>query len=181
VARVVAALVVLLAAGGCNRPSYERRATTEPTVAGRSAGAYADFEAAKAAFARTDGPMTAVLEDAAWIRLEPDPGQAEERHPDYAAGLTTFEVTLETDAFVRPTDETYLLADSTGRSVTAKPTSWRGGTTPSGRTQVATFTLAFPHVLTGDLDWIRLTRQGAGGGTVQWDLRAPPPVPPTGR
>jgi hypothetical protein len=174
----VLAAVAVLGAAGCNRgPSYDQRATTEPTVAGRSSASYADFEAAKSAFARTDGPMTAVLEDAAWIRLEPDPGQAEQRHPDYAAGLTSFEVTLETDAFVRPTDETYVLTDSTGRSVTTRPTSWRGGTTPSGRTQVANFTLAFSHVLTGDLDWIRLTRQGAGGGTVQWDLRAPPAVP----
>jgi hypothetical protein len=171
------ALLALSACAACSGPSYEPRAATAPTVAGSTPAPYADFQAAKAAFARTDGPLTAVLEDAAWIRLEPDPAQAEARHADYAAGLTAFEVTLETDGFVRPTDETYVLTDSTGRSVSSKPTSYRGGASPSGRRQVATFTISFPHVLTKDLEWIRLTRQGAGGGVVQWDLRAPPAAP----
>ena len=51
---------------------------------------------------RSDGAMTAVLEDASWIRLEPDPVTAAERHRDYFQGLTTFDVTLLTEHFARP-------------------------------------------------------------------------------
>jgi hypothetical protein len=170
VAPVAAAL--LLAASACARgPSYEPSGPATPTVAGGPAPAYGDLAAATTAFSRTDGPLTATLEDAAWIRLEPDPDTAAERHPDYAAGLTAFQVTLRTDGFVRPTEETYVLTDSTGASVSSKPTSYRGSSEAAGRTQVASFALSFRHVLSKDVRWIRLTRHGAGGGVVQWDVR----------
>src|SRR5687767_6701410 len=159
--------LVLLALASCRSgPRYEPQGEVSPTVAGTTPRAYADLVSAKTAFARTDGPLTAVLEDASWIRLEPDPEQAAERHPDYAAGLTAFEVTVETDGFVRPTDEVYVLTDSTGRSVSAKPASYRNAAEVGGRKQVATFTLSFRHILSKDVRWIRLDRQGAGGGTV---------------
>jgi hypothetical protein len=166
------AVVVLAAAAACARgPSYDPSGHARPTVSGGQAATFPDLAAAKAAFSRTDGPFTAVLEDASWIRLEPDPDQAEQRHPEYAAGLTSFEVTVWSDSFVRPTEENYVLTDSTGRSVSAKPTSYRGTSPPGGRAHVANFTLAFRHVLSKDVEWLRLTREGAGGGTVEWRFR----------
>ena len=168
--RAAAAALLVLAAGCSTGPRYAPKGAVAPTVSGGGSNAYPDLVAAKTAFARTDGPLTAVLEDAAWIRLEPDPTSAAERHPDYVSGLTSFEVTLKTDTFVRPTEETYVLQDSLGQSVSSKPTAYRGSSEASGRTQVATFTLSFPHVLTKDIEWVRVTRQGVGGGTVQWDF-----------
>jgi hypothetical protein len=165
----IAALAVGLSA--CSGPRYPSEGTVAPTVSGAPSASFDDLARAKAAFSRTNGPLTATLEDAAWIRLEPDPEQAEERHPDYAAGLTTFEVLLQTEGFVRPTEELYVLTDSLGQSLTSKPTRYRGSTEMGGRPQVAAFSLSFRHVVTKDVKWLRLTRQGAGGGTVQWDFR----------
>ena len=114
------ALVVGAAFPGC-QGSAPARGASRPTVEGGQAAAFQDLEAAKAAFRRSDGPMTALLDDAAWIRLEPDPSGVATRHESYLQGLTTFEVTLSTKDFVRPTGETYVLADSTGASVVASP------------------------------------------------------------
>jgi hypothetical protein len=167
-------LAVACAAAACSSgPRYARGGSVAPTVSGAqppAAPSFSDLAAAKAAFARTDGDMTAVLEDAAWIRLEPDASRAAERHADYAAGLTSFEVTLKTDTFVRPTDEVYVLTDSTGANVSSRPTSYVGGDEQGGRKQVASFTLSFRHVLDRSVKWVRLTRQGAGTSTVQWDF-----------
>jgi hypothetical protein len=166
-----AALVVplALALAACT-PSAPARGAARPTVEGGGAAAYADLDAAKAAFRRSDGALTAVLEDASWIRLEPDPATASERHPAYLRGYTAFEVSLLTADFVRPTEETYVLTDSTGASVRAKPASWRGGTDGTARKHVATFALEFDHLTSKDVRWLRLTRQGPGGGSVQWDF-----------
>ena len=167
------ALASLVAAAGCNNgPSYPSRGAARPTVEGGTAPqAYSDFAAARAAFSRSDGAMTAVLEDASWIRLEPDPVTAAERHRDYFQGLTTFDVTLLTEHFARPTEEEYLLEDSTGARVTARPESYKGDMkTGFGPRNLATFTLPFAHAMSKSVRWLRLTRKGEGGGTVTWEF-----------
>lgn len=169
--------VVLLAALSCvactGGPSYERRGSATPTVSGGAAPAYANLEAARTAFTRKDGPLTALLLDTAWIRLEPDPASAQERHPEYFEGYTSFELSLETQKFSRPTQETYLLEDSTGVSVTAKPTAYKGDFQRGfGPKFAATFKLVFPHAMSKDVRWLRLTRKAPEGGVVTWEFPA---------
>jgi hypothetical protein len=169
-ATLAGAALAALAAGACTGGA-PARGSARPTVEGGGDGGYADLAAAKAAFARSSGPLSAVLLDAAWIRLEPDPSEAESRHPDYFAGLTSFQVSVMTQDFVRPTDETYLLEDSTGASVTAKPESYRHDVTRGlGPKHATTFDLTFRHAMSKDVRWLRLTRRGPGGGTVEWSF-----------
>jgi hypothetical protein len=175
--RKAAVPVVLLAAltlatgAACRTESIKARGESAGTVSGAAGATFADATAAKTAFTRVGGPMTAILQDAAWIRLEPDPERAEERYPDYFRGFTTIDVVLRTKAFVQPTKETYLLEDSTGARVTTKPESYRGDTLRDfGPKNEAVFTLVFPHVLSKDATWLRLTREGAEGGVVTWDM-----------
>jgi hypothetical protein len=164
-------LVLLAAALSACTASAPARGQARATVEGGAAPDYAGMEAAKAAFTRSQGPVTAVLQDASWIRLEPDPAAAEKRHPEYFAGLTVVDVILNTDHFARPTDEDYVLEDSTGVRVSARPKSYQGDVQRGfGPKHLATFTVAFPHALSKDVRWIRMTRQGPGGGSVQWDL-----------
>ena len=168
----VLALAAAALAACNNGPSYPGRAASHVTVeGGGTAPAFADLASARAAFSRTDGAMTAVLEDASWLRLEGDPATAAERHPEYFAGLTTFEVALLTEHFARPTDEDYLLEDSTGARATAKPSSYKSDVKGGfGPRNYATFTLAFRHTLSKSVRWLRLSRAGEGGGHVQWDF-----------
>ena len=167
---VLPVLALVACAGGS---SYQRRGGASATVDGAApATAYADAAAAKAAFTRSDGPVTATLYDAAWIRLEPDPASAPQRYPEYFEGYTTIGVSLRTDNFVQPTKETYVLEDSTGQRVSTSPEKYRGDTLRGfGPRHAAEFTLVFPHVLSKDVAWVKLTRVGDGGGVVQWDLR----------
>jgi hypothetical protein len=165
------ALLCGLVASACSRSSYDAKGAATPTVAGTGAAAYAGLDEARRAFSRSDGPMTAILLDAAWIRLEPDPATAEERYPGYFEGYTSFDVTLETQQFARPTEEAYLLEDSTGKSVTAKPTRYKGDFQRGfGPKFAATFQLVFPHVLAKDVRWIRLSRRTGEKGTMTWDF-----------
>ena len=168
------ALVALsLTVAACNNgPSYPNSGKSQPTVEGGTAGAaYGDLAAARAAFARSDGAMTATLEDAAWIRFEPNPAAASERHPEYFAGLTTFDVVLLTEHFARPTDEDYLLEDSAGARVTAKPVSYTADMkTGFGPRNAAAFKLVFKHTMSKSVRWLRLTRAGEGGGKVMWEF-----------
>ena len=151
---------------------YRSGGSIAPTVAG-TAGAttYPSPEAAKAAFSRTNGPLTAVLEDVTWIRLEADPQTAEQRYASYFRGLTVIDVQIHTANFARPTEETYLLEDSAGVRVTSKPETFtsaiQGGLGPKF---FAEFQLTFPHTLSKDVRWVRLTRQAPEGGTVTWDM-----------
>ncbi len=173
--RASVGLVVLacaLGATGCSKAgSFRAKGSTGLTVSGGEAVATQDPAAAKTAFTRQDGPLTAALLDASWIRLEPDPAKAEERHPEYFQGFTVVEVTLQTQNFVQPTKETYLLEDSTGARVTTKPEVYKGETIRGfGPKHLAEFTLVFPHVVSKDVTWIRLTRMGAEGGTVSWEI-----------
>lgn len=157
---------------GCSQgPSYDRTGVATPTVSGGTGAAYADLEAARASFSRKDGPLTAILLDTAWIRLEPDPSKAEQRHPEYFEGFTSFEASLETQKFSRPTDEVYLLEDSTGRSVTTKPTAYKGDFQRGfGPKFAATFKLVFPHAMSKDVRWIRLTRKAPEAGVLRWEF-----------
>jgi hypothetical protein len=170
-ARVLVLGLFASSLGACSGSSFKSRGAATPTVAGEARTDATDPVAARAAFTRSGGPLTAVLEDASWIRLEPDPARAEERHPEYFRGLTVVDVELKTNGFVQPTAETYLLEDSTGARVTAKPVSYKGDTLKDfGPKHYAQFTLVFPHVLSKDCTWLRLTREGAEGGKVEWDL-----------
>jgi hypothetical protein len=171
--RVVPCLSLLLAAlaGAACSGGPPARGEARATVEGGAGPAYADLAAAKAAFTRSSGPLTAVLVDAAWIRYEADTAQAETRYPDYFAGLTTFQVAVLTPDFIRPTDEAYLLEDSTGAAVAAKPVSYRHDVTQGlGPKHATTFDLTFRHAMSRDVQWLRLTRQGAGGGVVEWSF-----------
>jgi hypothetical protein len=105
------------------------------------------------------------------LRLEGDRAKTETLHRDYLEGLTEFEVLLQTQHFARPTEEDYLLEDSTGVRLTARPISYKGDTAKGfGPKHVAQFNLTFPHTMSKDVRWLRLTRQGAEGGVVQWDF-----------
>jgi hypothetical protein len=173
VRRAAPLVLALLAASlpGCT--GARDRGEARPTVAGGAGPAYPDLATAKAAFTRSNGPMSAVLVDTAWLRYEPDPDRAEERHPDYFRGLTSFQVVVATLNFVRPTDETYVLEDSTGTRVTSKPERYVGDTVKGlGAKHSATFDLTFSHAMSRDVRWLRLTRQGEGGGTVEWSFPA---------
>ena len=164
-------LGLVFAAAGCT-PGAEHpaRGAVRPTVEGGSGpAAFADLETARAAFTRHDGPLTAILEDAAWIRYEPDPGTAEERHAAYFEGRTAFQVTTVTKAFLRPTEETYVLEDSNGVRLTARPTTYKGEILKFGPARfLSTFTLEFSHALTKDVKWVRLLRDAPEGGRVEW-------------
>lgn len=166
-------LVLSVTLPGCTGSSgYRAKGDATPTVAGEALPTATDPSKARAAFTREDGPLTATLSDASWIRLEPDPARAEARHPEYFQGLTVVDVVLRTQAFVQPTKESYLLEDSTGARVTAKPETYKGDTLKGfGAKHAAEFRLVFPHVLSRDATWVRLTRAGAEGGVVTWDLR----------
>lgn len=167
------ALLVAVAVAACNNgPSYPNRGKSQPTVEGGTASAaYPDLAAARSAFTRSDGGMTATLEDAAWIRYEPDSAAAPDRHPEYFAGLTTFDVALLTDHFARPTDEDFLLEDSTGMRVTSKPGSYKSDLkTGFGPRNAATFKLVFKHTMSKAVRWLRLSRSGEGGGKVTWEF-----------
>lgn len=165
--------IAALAAACSSGPSYEKQGAATPTVSGAAPTSYASLEAAKATFTRKEGPMTALLLDAAWIRLEPDPAKAEERHPEYFEGFTSFDVVLATQTFMRPTDESYLLEDSTGTSVTTKPKAYTGDFSRGfGPKFVSTFKLVFPHAMSKDVRWLRLTRTGGEAGKVSWEFPA---------
>jgi hypothetical protein len=166
------AAALLLLAPGCTRGTvYSRQGALQPTVAGRAPATYTSLEQAKAAFSRSQGAMTAILEDAAWIRLEGSPEEAAQRHPAYFEGLTTFRVQVATDQIVRPTQETFLLEDSTGGRVVSKPETFKTDLGEGFGPRVLTeFTLTFPHTLSSEMRWIRLTREGPGGGTVSWEF-----------
>ncbi len=165
--RLLLPAAALLAA--CN--AAPSKGEVRPTVEGGATPASADAAKAKAEFTRSSGPLTATLVDAAWVRLEADPDRAQERYPEYFAGYTSFQVRVETYNFARPTDETYLLEDSLGARVTAKPTAFHGDTQSGfGPKHAASFDLVFPHAMTKGVRWLRLTRQGEGGGVVEWSF-----------
>lgn len=179
-----AVLVVLLlaAATGCqNRPPGEGvpGGDVSPTVAGGPEASFASFQEAKLAFTRSAGTLTATLEDAAWIRLEPNPAQAEQRHRAYFEfGYTSFEVTIRSLRFTQPTAEEFLLEDSLGGRLTSKPISYEGAMRlEENQWWTNRFSVSFAHTLTADVRWIRLTRV-SDGSQVEWAFPAGGPAAP---
>ncbi len=180
----VLALGLTLAAcqGGGSNP-LPATGAARPTVAGGAAPGYANLADAQRAFTRMspDGVLIATLEDSAWIRFEADPDTATERHRAYFEyGYTTFNVTLRSQAFTRPTDETFLLEDSTGARHTASPLRYDSAMTLVDDRYQYTFDLSFKHVITKEVRWLKLIRQ-ADNETVEWtfDTASPANVPVT--
>lgn len=170
----LALAVLLVAACNSNNDGPPATGQVTPTVAGGAATAtFPGYQEAKAAFTRgsKDGVVIATLEDAAWLRYEGPAEQVEQNHRAYFEyGYTTFNVVLRAREFTRPTTETFLLEDSSGARVSARPVSFKGNlVTVDDRWQYE-FDLAFRHTITKDIAWLKLTRV-ADGETVEWQLR----------
>src|SRR5262245_43828617 len=129
-ALLAAAALAVLGLGGCSSPSNKAYlGLCQPTVEGCPPGNYANYDAARKAFGRMtpDGACQAYLEDVAWLRYEGDEAEVVKNHrPYFDQGYTTFMVTLFTKDFVQPTTETYVLEDSSGARLTAKPQYYNG-------------------------------------------------------
>src|SRR5262245_56088834 len=136
-----------------------------PTVAGGPEGAsYADLDAARAAFTRSCGSVTAVLEDASWLRLEGASCEVVNNHRAYFEyGYTSFEVTLRSKGFSQPSLEEFLLEDSQGARVSGRPLAYQGAMKlEDNEWWTNHFSLAFHHAIGTDTQWIRLTRVSDG-------------------
>jgi hypothetical protein len=134
--------------------------------------AFTDAIQAREAFTRRGGSVTAVLEDASWLRFEGDPATVEASHPAYFEyGYTTFLVELRSEAFSQPTAETFMLEDSTGKRLSGRPLSYEGAQVLVDDRFFSTFSLSFQHVISADVRWIRLTRV-LDGSTVEWTFPA---------
>ncbi len=144
--------------------------TVKPTVAGSAGAGFEDPAAARRAFTRSAGSLTATLEDASWLRFEGAPDAVAKAHRAYFDyGYTTFQVQLSHNDFVQPTSEVFVLEDSTGARQTGKPTAFKGSPVLERGRYVTTFSLSFPHVLTGDIRWIRLSwPRAANGSVLEW-------------
>jgi hypothetical protein len=160
--------------------------TVVPTVAGGApTESYADLEAARKAFTRSCGSVTAVLEDASWIRLEGPTEDVVKRHRAYFEyGYTSFDVTLRSQGFTQPTQEEFLLEDSQGARLSGKPLCYEGAMKlEENQWWRNHYSLSFRHAITADVRWIRLTRV-SDGSKVEWTLSdgsappCPPPAPP---
>jgi hypothetical protein len=149
-----------------------------PTVAGGADASYTGLEEATRAFTRQSGTLTATLEDAAWIRLEGDSARAEERHKAYFQyGYTTFQVVLRSKEFTQGTSEEFLLEDSLGARHTGRPLRYEGAMKlEDNEWWTNRFTVSFPHVISGDVRWIRLSRV-KDASTVEWTFPAPGGAP----
>ena len=146
----------------------------QPTVAGGSPMAFSSLEEGKAAFTRRSDSMTVVLEDAAWLRFEGEPACVEANHRAYFEyGYTTFDLELRSREFTRPTEECFVLEDSTGLRMPGKPVAFKGAPMLVDDRYFSTVSLAFRHVVTAELQWIRLTRQ-ADGTWVEWRFGVEP-------
>jgi len=143
---------------------------------------FSDLQAGRAAFTRSSDTMTATLEDASWLRLEGNPDCVQANHRAYFEyGYTTFHVELRSREYTRPTQETFILEDSSGLRTPGRPIAFEGAPQLVDDRYFTTFTLSFRHVISAELSWIRLTRQ-ADGTWVEWRFGTPPaPCPPTGR
>jgi hypothetical protein len=185
--------IAFLALAACQQgpPPPPPTGSVTPTVAGGADASFATAEAARSAFTRSCGSVTAVLEDASWIRYECAPSEAEKRHRAYFEyGYTTFDVTLRSRHFTQPTAEEFILEDSQGARLSGHPLSYQGAMKlENNEWWTNQFTVSFPHVLTSEVRWIRLTRT-SDGSKVQWDFPAggasaaapcaPPAAPPAG-
>jgi hypothetical protein len=176
---VLVLLLVTLALPACQSGGSGPPPTgwVQPTVAGRTAAVYAGLQPGREAFTRRSDSMTAVLEDASWLKFEGTPACVEANHRAYFEyGYTTFQVELRSREFTRPSQETFVLEDSTGLRAPGTPVSFRGAPQLVDDRYFSTFTLAFRHVISAELQWIRLTRP-ADGTWVEWRFGVPPAAP----
>lgn len=149
----------------------------QPTVAGRPPMQFAGLQEGRAAFTRRSDSMTATLEDAAWLRFEGEPACVQANHRAYFQyGYTTFQVELRSREFTQPTQEQFVLEDSTGLRTPGRPVQFEGAPTLVDDRYFSSFTIAFRHTISAELQWIRLTRP-ADGTWVEWRFGAPPPDP----
>lgn len=169
---VVTVALVLTFAAGCqgDGPDFRSTGVATPTVAGGPEPSYANYDEARLAFTRTgtDGVLTATLEDAAWIRFEGDPEGALQRHRSYFDGVATvFEVVFRPKDYVRIPEEVFILEDSAGRRMTAKPKRYEGEMKLVDDRFHFTFDLKFAHAVTAELKWLRLTHESSRE-SIEW-------------
>ena len=172
-------LTVLLTLTGCQSGPRGPQPTgwVQPTVAGRTPMSFPGLQEGQAAFTRKSDSMTALLEDSSWLRFEGEPDCVQMNHRAYFEyGYTTFQVELRSREFTRPTNECFILEDSAGGRVQGTPVSFEGAPILVDDRYFSSFVLAFRHVITADLEWIRLTRP-ADGTWVEWNFGEPPPAP----
>ena len=137
---------------------------------------FSTLQEGQAAFTRRSDSMTALLEDASWLRFEGTPACVQANHRAYFQyGYTTFQIELRSREFTRPTQEQFVLEDSTGLSTPGRPVSFEGAPQLVDDRYFSTFTLAFRHVISAELQWVRLTRP-ADGTWVEWRFGTPPPA-----
>lgn len=164
------ALLLGLAACQGDGPTYVSTGPASPTVAGAPPPSYTNYNEARHAFTRTgtDGTLTATLKDAAWIRFEGDPDGAAARHRAYFQGVATvFEVIYRPKEYTRVNEEVFVLEDSSGTRLTAKPKKYEGEMALVGDRFHFTFDLAFAHALSSETRWVRLTHVRTGE-VVEW-------------
>ena len=150
----------------------------QPAVAGRSPMTFSSLEQGRAAFTRRSDSMTAILEDASWLRFEGEPACVEANHRAYFMyGYSTFHVELRSREFTRPTQECFVLEDSTGQRTSGKPVMFQGAPELVDDRYFSSFVLAFRHMITAELQWIRLTRP-ADGTWVEWRFGVEPTPDP---
>lgn len=173
---LLAAVLLALPLAGCQSGGGNALPATgrvTPTVADGPAPRYGGFQEARTAFSRSseNGVLNATLKDAAWLRFSGDPTAAMAEHRDYFdRGQTSFQVILRPADHVRPTDERFILEDSSGARVAAKPIRYESEMVLVDDRFQFTFDVAFRHGLSADLAWIRLTRE-ADGSSVEWTFR----------
>jgi len=149
----------------------------QPTVAGRQPMEFSGLQEGREAFTRRSDSMTAVLEDASWLRFEGDPACVEANHRAYFQyGYTTFQVELRSREFTRPTQEQFVLEDSSGLRTPGKPVQFQGSPELVDDRYFSTFTIAFRHTISAELQWIRLTRP-LDGTWVEWRFGVEPAEP----
>ena len=175
-------LTVLLSLTGCQSGPRGPQPTgwVQPAVAGRTPMSFRGLQEGRDAFTRRSDSMTALLEDSSWLRFEGEEACVVANHRAYFEyGYTTFQVELRSREFARPTKEKFILEDSAGARAESTPVSFQGAPLLVDDRYFSTFILAFRHMITADLEWIRLTRP-EDGSWVEWRFGVPPaePCPP---
>lgn len=184
-------LLCLLVLIGCTsgRRGPPQEGFVQPTVAGMEPMTFESLEAGRMAFTRVGGSLTAVLEDSAWLMFEGEPRIVEQNHRAYFEyGYTAFVIELRSETYTNPTTETFVLEDNLGRRIPGSPICFQGAPQLVDDRYYSSFALAFQHMITREVEWIRLTRP-ADGSFVLWNFvqapcapqACPPPCSPTTR
>lgn len=173
----VLTLLLLAACQGGGQAALQT-GLVQPTVAGVPPAAYGNLAEGRTAFRRVGGSLTAVLEDAAWLRFEGDPACVEQNHRAYFEyGYTTFQVELRSREFTQPTCEEFVLEDNLGARIPGRPLRYEGSPVLVDDRYFSRFSLSFQHMITRRIAWIRLTRV-ADGSSVEWQFAHAQPARP---